>query len=513
MAFSWVDDSAWPATEDGSWHSAALSQLRDNAQAISDERLPIGVVTFPASEPVRCCDIHASALGPFWVYLDPASGDTFDQINVIVRVDTVEYPSEANGTNAVHMHATLGDRTGYFQNPPTEYSNWDKTWQKNQSGAQTFNVYVGPEITLGWVCVYVWFHSIRRTTAEDTGTVTGYQSLGGLVLTGFALTPTDPMERAFTLEQFTDATGNVESLGRQYMIGYLDDSDTTNDIAYVYPLNTSEVGVDVVIPNWSIWECGVVPIREITVEPQAPTFQGPPAEAFYSATPVQWQNVRQLVQSIDNLIRYRVPHHMLHPGPGDSGSASSHSRMWNMFGNRIGSQITNSYQIVAATFVDEAISDTNGYKGIISILHCLNEIGAVESVNVPIQARMAVYSTAATPGGGTLLANTEIGTLSTAPLPNVERLVTDGYVPAVHHNWGPQVFGEWQGRGSLQFTDPSIIGGTHDIQLIQNIEVDIAETDITYPCFVTLEVKYIVSTVQYDSVIVGGGIVNRPLGA
>lgn len=544
MAYVYLDDDAVPlVTSDGAHASAAATQLRDNVEALSQERRQLaswgGVLGSPGRP--RLCSVSPAAWGPWWIYLHPS--ERAEQLLVRVSMQNIDW-SEGDtvsaSTTAIDVAVTAGNAAGEVQQPPArrdEESSADpvaaRKWYRYVTDTTpddiTFDVRLSDvrrarldDPSTGWIAVYLWTWSWILETAEATADyVSGADQLGRIEvenesgLGSFSLRP----ERAVSLRDIIYSAGKgaetAEPGGALYQLAHREDTTLTpagtEDIYWLMPpLRHSLNPIMTSVPQIRIYTMGVAELQGLSIE-HVPDEVAPRARDLHTDEPIGESTYVPLADRLDRLVANRTPQWMCRPWlhKDDFDWADEDYEFWRVVsefsrangatGEAIaegtsGSPPGSPTVLLAAPMpVGLPSGDGNGHRAMLSVY-----VSRVHSRPLPFYFRLSVldldYSSIVD------------GAWEAVTLRASERF--PGGKPMLATNaWGGIVHRYWQFRGALFGTEGQIaraapaevlaLGG--DFGFVHHIPLELPETSITYPSLIRVEC-YTDSTLSIDLV-------------
>ena len=516
MAFLFLDDDSWGATDDGSINAGQLHRIRDNLVAISTERRPLASVEFEKDSYLRLCGAPGPvAFGPMWIYLSP--DETWTGIDMRVRYDTIDFPNldGDNGIDAVRILGTAGDPFNTWDHPPVESS--DSRWRTLVDGATGVAVSTVPilsRLAKGWVCVYlwVWSHIDNDDSAtQKLSTANVFQMFGGIDY-GAAHGLTDPPERVAFLRNAWQTGSQEVAVDHpaqvMHAVDYAGPPNPAHNLIYTQPpLQRGSAGL--IAQNIVLRTIGVVPVESIQL-------RGVPKEthlseiepALRSKRPLAWYVAQNIATQAERLATTRVRQYGCNGGAAERVTTGNQARMWPIRSDLLTNGLTTSYQIIAKSGIIVDPTDSNGYNAIISVAfraYMINDAitgGGVRDAydsQIRLDFRLCSYDAGATPAGGTLNASTADGDnehLMVAMPPvreytnNVPQPInmTLSALEAGTLAGGAQPIDDWQYRGVLAFREPVSRQGS-DIDQLQHFQIDLDESGIVYPMVLAIEAK------------------------
>lgn len=498
MAFAGLDDSTEAALSDGSWASALLVRTQRNASAVHTERAPGIGHPYPADALPRWCSIYPVAAGLYWIWCarPPSS------ITVQVRLDSVEVAD-------IYLTATCADAGGRWDQPPSSLDDWSHA--AVSAVASTVTLTAATRGRRGWIAVMVWLQCEYNPTPVETGDTRGTQAPGGLLIPG---APRDnPPEQAILAEPRTGtpaqrATPGV--LGPLHQIGaWAEDFTGADDVAWLIPPWgwTGEGSAEDFA--YSIYDVGVAVVEGVHLQAEPGAFRGPAEAAFYADEAVDELTHGGLARAIDDLISRRRPQWMCQAPRGTPATD------WLIRAGAVGFERLASgatWRALAAAMVANAPDDRNGHRALLSlavvdaatsgVLHGSTTIKLrIRALNLTTGAEIAVGATS-THGSPVL-----------APWTGRDQAIAQSL-------WGGIAYGQgWQWRGMVAgyprgSRERGGLPGA-DWALLAHLDVEIAETGITYPCALVVEGQIAAPAFAPDAVVdaavVGAAIASRGL--
>lgn len=519
MAYSYIDQAAVTAKSDGSWASAPLVRARQNVDQLHQERAYKTGCVYPAGDPLRLCSAWPCVWGPYWVWIPERSSTC----TVKIRVSKVDFETASSGANAVYLYATTGDSRGRFDvPPPVAERDWDDGSRgrllTKTASANTWTLTPRTYGRIGWVGVWLWTCSILSEI--ESGTIGNFQPVGGIVLTGIGTAPTgNPPEMAIAFKHTAEGASSNErrSTGPIHQIGHYRSADA---VAYCVPPVTREIMGDTAswLGDWTTYNMGVAEIEGISVQSDLGELEAPAEASFHTGERLSALTHGQLAGAVERITALRTPTWMCTPGMVTEGS---NKRLWQVRDEDTGNRLTtSSWETLAACFVANEPSDSNGYRAIVSII-AMNEERAV---NVDrswpdIQIRLrAVDNSGSEIVTGTGAAGQYSLTMQRTML--TRDLFGQSYSSLSHtFYFAGQNDTSWQFRGGMTSAHEWArdIGANQwpDVQRIQHLECEIAETSITYPCRLEVQAQLVFDSVagayRPSTMVIGAGIASRGL--
>jgi hypothetical protein len=494
MAFKWMDDDAWEATNDGALNSGQAHRLRDNIEAISTERRHQASVKLPRANPFRACSIYPAALGPLWIYL--SEEERWKTITVDVRYSDVTFENHAaSGDDAVLICATLGG-IGWWNHPPRDTQGWT-TIAEGAVTHTALTVPVSSNVDPGWNCVYLWVWSIfdnnaDAVTSKGAGLGMTELTLGGVDMGGAGLgafTNPNPPERCIFYSSEYIATGTEVGYDNPGQILYQNPADA--DQIYVQPpiLAPSTLG-----PGYDIRTCGVIHIEGVGVWATPEETQIVDIEpALRSGRRLGWYAAQPLAEHTERLASTRTRQYGCHVGIGQT--AGNNANLWSIRSDVLGNGLTTSDQFIAQSGVILEPTDSNGYGVILSlILKAFIERNTSYTPQRPYERDIAIvwslqsYTAGQTPGPGTLNATTS-STVIMQALPPLDSYENNTPQPIIQTTTAMEAgLDDWQYRGLLAFRRPVRRQGS-DIDQLQTMTMELDETGIAYPMVLAVRAR------------------------
>ena len=484
MAYAWIDDDAHGSTDEGPLHAHHLVMAHRNLVAASEGRTHRGGWAVRFEYPERWCSVLPWMHGPFKIFLS----EPCDTITVRLAYNQVEISGGGGGgsDDAIYLYATVGPPNAPAHAPPrtsTGSLTDDWTLMAEVAGPDVVELTARTHGLTGLVLVYVWTWSLLEETPEDTGTITGEVWPGGLRLSTYTPAISNPPERAVVpLIGATTVKGEVATEG-VYQIGYLDDGPygANEPVAYCIPpidlpVTTTEP------PGWSTFRLGVIEVTGVSLE-AAPGDIAVAEEVFYCDQPASSNTVGGLVAEIARIARQRVPQPLIYPA--QVMPISTPEVMQTIVDQGTG------WTVVGAAMIGNATAESNGYHGSVTLGAIAHPEGGGRVYDRPnVEVRMRAYDVTEIPLDPAT--STELSTGTTVPA----ELALQGFrVPGMvggtsplegYTLWGANEWDQWQSRGALLPLSGDIVAGS---RFVQTLEAELDETDLTYPCIVTVEIR------------------------
>jgi hypothetical protein len=559
VAFKAIDDDAFPlATDDGPHASGAGVQLQQNVKAIHDQRFPRIGKAYPTSDLPRLCSIEPVAWGPYWIKLDPR-----DQIDdLLVRLwgygDWSNGDPQADGVDAIDLAVTAGDALGNVHEPqavrsnqagqnPVEYSHWERVLTASAPEALTFAVRLPPISSdattewTGWTSIWLWTWSLIDQTVEyelNLGTAgSGWGAIEVDDIDNLG-SKTNPPERAIRVgwiwrnagaQDVRTYAGGFRQVGAWEDTAYT--AAGTNDLAYVIPPVTGPVTDDAytTTPVGQVHTMGVYNLYGLSVEAVPAGADDtaarrlrsffPPASAFYTDEPVSALSHQTLAERLDTLTAIRVPQWATGPPVVADDDTGTPFRPWALLSeDREASLNVPTTTGTAAELAAVAIAnpppsvDRNGLVAIASYVLFGRGVDQAAQLNF----RLTAYQWDDT----LIVAGSDVRHDATLNQ-RFSGAWRERWIPIQQTIWGSVRFQDWQFRGALVGTVGGLGADVYDevgsdFSLIHNVTLTLAETSLTYPCYVKLECWLDASTYEdsveaLDLALIGFGLASKAL--
>ena len=507
MAFRYIDDSAWPATDDAPLDAHALQRLRDNVEAIHDERRPRVGWSAPQGAEWRMCAVQPAAHGPFYIYLHPeerwASVDVRIRHTALVNAD-------------VHVWAGVMTSPSNYAKPPTDIAEWGATAaghtfdSADAANAVSLTASV-PGGHSGWTAVVIWVASEIDTTASAKGSGddgTAMSSDGSILLGDDVVTATftewiDPPEVAIVFKQATLGSTELEVSDWLQVASF---SDADNTVVTHPPAPRFDVTTIALAPEYESFLIGVLPVEGVSLEGTPVQFELDQRQ-FRTGRGVAEQNVGALVQAASRMANTRVRQFGCFPG-----IAAKETQQYGQYLNASTVTITNNQLMCASGLITPVPIESDGYRAIVSF-YVVRQIPA-SSIAHPVNDliwTLKAYDTALpTPGVDVENAANQV---QEPPLllPHSYRNGEDANYRAVAQNIAllRRGFPNNRLRGMHAFADFRA-SGRHDFDYLNTVELEIPETGINYPSILGVTVKAAEAThSHFHILVVGCGFASR----
>ena len=507
MAYSYLDDDALALVDDGSISAPMMRTIQGNAETVHDTRLPglgwAGKVNVSGSGNPEEIELSSAWPGCFVAgIVTLPSGETWDSLTVRVEHGTVEFSGRASGSDAVRLHATVGDLTGRIIAPPRDPDDWEVTLDSDDIGRTELTAEIPTSILGREVVVFVWLWSLLYPTAQGTGTGTG-GGIGSVDLsvlsTGIRPGVTGVPHLAMGLFS-NDAAKGESASGPIHQIGYYDGA---TEYAYLipYPPDQWLAASQITALPWETYTLGMVPIRGCAIELGAPVYPAPAATAYKTDSPLD-ERIAQLAERVRQMALQRLPGHASKPI-----DSSGIGRLWKMRHGLSGAaQLSTTYQVLDRASVFESLpsADRNGYRATILLAFQVRKNPAnTRAANAPVELRFALkaYSAPGAIGGGTLLdTGAEVDVTEAQIVSSYGGTRRGESYEALGHSLRRIVdWDDWAFRGLLHFSDLDTRSGieTHDYTKLLAVQCEIDEDSLTYPLTLTIEAK----TIDADQIL------------
>jgi len=515
MAFRYIDDSAWPATDDAPLDAAALQRLRDNAEAVSDERKPRAGWATSAEPEWDMCAVLPTAFGPWSIYLDPE--ERWATIDVEVQHKTVQ-------NSDVHMWAGVyvAD-TGQWTRPPRTTDEWDASAaghtfdSADPAGTVSLSADV-PSGASGWIIVALWVQSdITGVDYDKSGGSGGVEvSIDGIVYAGtdgFDGTKTewtDPPTMAVKLSQ--SALGGAIDFGPWAQVILADENtpgDATDDVFVLYPPPAAARETTTTSIAWTASKLGILPVGGVSLEGQPVQFELDWRQ-FAPGLGVGEGNVGALARSIDRMASTRIRQFGCFPG----STTKESQRYWQYISIDATGAPADVYACAGGLVTPKPI-DSNGYTAFVAyyLRRAAPTVGGNDGEDIGLDWKLKMVDpTLPTPVVKEVSATVTVLSDDYVLVPRALALAArDDYRPIMQTmNALQRSRDDVRLRGMLGFD--SRRKRRHDFDYINIVKLDIDEGSLTYPCIPAITVSNStasVSTFSFKILVVACGFASR----
>lgn len=509
--YEYIDQDARPAvTDDGPHSSMALTVMRDNLAVTKETRPPMTPSWKIVDTTQRSCGIWPVVchVQPVWVH------EPVQSINVHLRIDQVTWTiglgvPEGSPDYGAAIYVTTA-KEGILDLPPRLEDGWvaPSGEQLALTGtAQTVDLVADCKGRSGWVDVLVWIWSVIDTVPETSGTVQGMYASGGLKLTSWSGAPSsavNPWERAIMFRSADVEQADYDIMDVRQIAWY---SGHTSKELYPVPLVHATAPPLTGADEIDLYGMGVVVFSGVTCEIVPNDLPRPARELFYSSQPIEQTSHHGQSAETLRMGRQLIPQH----GSGMTYDYDAAAQMpWFVRSDYAGNpdQIDDDWQAIAATPAAGPIAPSADRDG----LRAKVIVAVVRSARSTATAGEFFFRIAAyTPGGALIVAGPD-GPGVEINLQN--RFWWERWGPIAHTMWGLINFKQWQFRGCLlSETAPNITRRGHDWFRCNHVEMEMDETDLTYPCVLKIEVKRADDRPDVDLACVAYGFARKELDA
>jgi len=525
MAYKYWDAGAFSgATDDAPLSSAALVRARRNLEQISDERMVKSAAVSLGDIYRRWHSLWPAVAHVQWIYID----DPLDSITVRLRaaIDVSVGYSSGSWTpdEAVALYATTATN-GVIDLPPDDVADWAG------DGLILDLVTVGNRILTadskdrrGWVAVLVWIKSEINTNVDFAGEIfrpEGYYRTNGQLYLDVdigAVPASNPPERAMVLTGFWGDQGTErEPFGDPRLLQFCDDHNT-NDAADRWISVSPPVGLVGSASSASLYAnfyaVGVCEVYGITVEQIPRTLTRPDESLLYNSEPARWQGVRMLARESVDIARRRVPLYGSQSSPAQTLTHSVDPDIidtlpWRMFADSARGTTNTEYNwggdinettwtaitahaVISADTAGNGLApadDRNGWHSKTTIAVYQNRHTDAASAITGGKFRLRALDLAQVE----IVAGDEVEidlAMQRLAIGGVASTWPSGWVPLGDTVVGTFEFREWGSRGMLANPEaPNVRAPSHDWYRLSHVELTLPETDLTYPCIITVEMK------------------------
>jgi hypothetical protein len=361
----------------------------------------------------------------------------------------------------------------------------------------------------------VWTWCDWLAGSESSGTITGFQAVGGVAIehdTGTEISGTNPPERVFIHNVQAANNATPTPAGPVYMIGGWEALSGDEGVFLIPPVPPGGSGLRTA--TYSIHKIGIVVVPSISLRAVQTAYNAPPVEAFYIDEPVKDIVHMTLVRGLATMIASRRPQWTCHPGLIMTPTGGTLVPWLLRYDTASGTErLDSTYRPIAAAVAAEEPADLNGIRAIVSVA-LYSQHGASSSrgsVRLEFRARAVELDT------GTeiaVLAGSRVVTVPVSDPITTGSIIVGTYDGLAHTAYGSQAFGAWQGRGGFPSAGAANWAAPLARQTHTALEWD--ETGITYPCAIVIEVRLYAGPPDYtdyhtDCLVTGCAVAARGL--
>lgn len=338
MAYTYIDDGAWPgSTSDGPFSSAFLQQLRTNVAQIRSERtIRLGHAIHASASPSRLCSIWPCAWPLGYVYVDEESPSITARIEVADVTASVDYAGAVGaGTDLINVGLTVITPDGLGWGDLPEWTTLD-----SDVADDVITLTAPLHGRRGWLVVLLWTDS-SPFAFEESGTgrnVYEHNDLGQVQVSSLEAIATLPCERAIRAQLPQDKV-TYYPVGPLYQIeAWQTVAGTGEHVLEVWP--PLVLPGDLISTGWSgayaqvvYWVMGVITITGWSLEIDESSSDLPGPWSVETSAPISESTLTGVAQGLQRLTCRRVPQwgagQPEHLWPGVGGSYWVRERHWD----------------------------------------------------------------------------------------------------------------------------------------------------------------------------------------